>query len=187
MARAWNKAIAEVGGTATTVTADILKKEFGKTMSAIADSLFHDADQATKDRLMAQCCVYEHDELEANTEPLFFPDVVETIQALAEKHRLFIISNCQSGYIELFMKKANIERYIEDWECYGDTGKGKGDNIIMLMERNQLTEAVYVGDTQGDYEATLKAKVPFIFAKYGFGNPKGYDRAIDGFKELLSL
>lgn len=187
VAKAWNKAIAEVGGTATVVSAAVLRKEFGKTMKAIADSLFPDADERTKDRLMEKCCIYEHEALEENTENLLFPDVIETIRTLAEKYRIFIVSNCQSGYIELFMRKSGIESYIQDWECFGDTGQGKGDNILSLMQRNRITDAVYVGDTQGDYEATQMAQVPFIFVTYGFGQAEGCERAINGIKELLDL
>ena len=186
VARAWNKAIAEAGTTKAVVSGAILKKEFGKTMKAIADSLFSDATEAEKEELMTLCCRYEHQEIEANTEKLLYPDVVETIQALAKNHRVFIVSNCQSGYIELFMKKNSLEAFIEDWECYGDTGKGKGDNIKLLMERNAVRDAVYVGDTQGDYEATQAAGIPFIFAKYGFGSVQ-CERSIAGIKELLSL
>jgi phosphoglycolate phosphatase len=187
VAKAWNKAIAEVGGTRTVVSAAVLKKEFGKTMKAIADSLFADADEPTKERLMEKCCLYEHTALEENTENLLFPDVVETVQKLAATYRVFIVSNCQSGYIELFMKKSGLESYIQDWECFGDTSKGKGENILLLMRRNRITDAVYVGDTQGDYEATQQAQVPFIFARYGFGQVEGCDQAINGIKELLEL
>jgi len=35
VAKAWNKAISEVGGTAAVVSATVLKKEFGKTMKVI--------------------------------------------------------------------------------------------------------------------------------------------------------
>ena len=44
-----------------------------------------------------------------------------------------------------------------------------------------------MGDTQGDYEATVEADVPFIWAAYGFGTPDGYVAKIDTFVELLSL
>jgi phosphoglycolate phosphatase len=85
------------------------------------------------------------------------------------------------------MKKAGVEDYITDYECFGDTGKSKGENIRMVIERNQLDEAVYVGDTQGDYEASVFAGVPFIFAKYGFGSPVDYYLAISEIKELLNI
>ena len=187
VAKAWNKAISEVGGTAAVVSAAVLKKEFGKTMKVIADDLFYDADEKTKVLLMEKCCEYEHKALEENTDNLLFPDVVETIKKLSEKYRLFIVSNCQVGYIELFMKKAGVEPFIKDWECFGNTGKVKGDSIKLLVERNNLTDVVYVGDTQGDYEATQIAQIPFIFAKYGFGYVENCERAISGIKELLDL
>ena len=187
VAQAWNKAIAEVGGTTAVVSSAILRKEFGKTMKAIADSLFADAGEAAKERLMEKCCLYEHEALEESTGNFLFPDVVETISQLAAAHRIFIVSNCQAGYIELFMKKSGTEPYIEDWECFGNTGNGKGDNILRLMQRNGITNAVYIGDTQGDYEASQKAKIPFIFAQYGFGQAEGCERAIASLKELLDL
>ena len=184
---AWNKAIAEVGGTKAVVNAAILKREFGKTMKVIADDLFPDANETTKALLMKKCCDYEHEALEENEAELLYPAVVETIKELAQQHRLFIVSNCQSGYIELFMKKNGVEAYIEDWECFGDTGKVKGENIRLLMERNKLVEAVYVGDTQGDYEATQLAGVPFIFARYGFGKVENATQEIACFEELKEL
>lgn len=187
VAKAWNKAIAEVGKSSAVVSSAVLKREFGKTMKVIADNLFSDVDEKTRELIMERCCHHEHEALEETTQELLFPDVTETIRELAATHRLFIVSNCQSGYIELFMKKAGIEEYILDWECFGDTGKVKGENIKLLMERNQITDAVYVGDTQGDYEATKLAQIPFIFARYGFGKAEGHERAIDGIKELLEL
>ena len=55
------------------------------------------------------------------------------------------------------------------------------------MERNNYKDIVYVGDTQGDYEATRKAGVPFVFCKYGFGKPEGYEFSVGKFSELLDL
>lgn len=187
VAAAWNKAVAEVGGTVAVITSAILKKEFGKPMDIIANNLFYDASELKRALLLEKCCQYEHEALEENMENLLFPNVKETIMEISKKCRLFIISNCQSGYIELFMKKAGVEAYITDCECFGDTCKSKGENIKLVMERNHLDQAVYVGDTQGDYEATVFAGVPFIFAKYGFGSPESYNAAISDIKELLDL
>ena len=36
-------------------------------------------------------------------------------------------------------------------------------------------------------EAAVKAGVPFVYCKYGFGNPEGYEYSIDKFSELLEL
>ena len=49
----------------------------------------------------------------------------------------------------------------------------KGENIRLIMERNQIKDAVYVGDTAGDAQACRLAGVPMIYAAYGFGNVEG--------------
>lgn len=187
VAKAWNRAISEAGGTKAIITAAVLKKEFGKTMDVIAADLFGDANEQTRKRILELCCQYEHEALSKNTDNLLYPEVKETIQTLSEKCHLFIVSNCQSGYIELFMEKADIEKYITDFECFGNTGKTKSENIRLVMERNHLDEVVYVGDTQGDYEATVLAGIPFVYAKYGFGKVENYQLAICQPKELLTL
>lgn len=187
VAKAWNRAVSEVGGTAAVISAAVLKREFGKTMDVIANNLFYDASEEKRALLLQQCCQCEHDDLMNCTEDLLFPDVKETLGKLSEKFRLFIVSNCQCGYIELFMEKAGIEEYITDFECFGNTLKSKGENIKLIIERNKLEDVVYVGDTQGDYEATVLAGVPFVYARYGFGSVENYDLAIDGIKELLDL
>jgi phosphoglycolate phosphatase len=55
------------------------------------------------------------------------------------------------------------------------------------MEKYDIQNAAYVGDTQGDYEATVQAGIPFIFAAYGFGNPERWDTKIEKFEDLLTL
>ncbi len=187
VAKAWNRAISEVGGTAAILTSSILKKEFGKTMDVIANNLFSDASEENRRLMLEKCCKYGHDDLEKNTDNLLYPEVKETLRKLSEKCRLFIVSNCQCGYIELFMKKAEVEKYITDFECFGNTGKCKGESIKLLIERNNLEDAVYVGDTEGDYEATVLAGIPFVFAKYGFGSVENCYLEISEIKELLNL
>ena len=71
--------------------------------------------------------------------------------------------------------------------CFGDTGTSKGKTIRTLMAQYNITDCAYIGDTQGDYEATLEAGIPFIWAACGFGAPEGYDHKIDRFADLLTL
>ena len=97
------------------------------------------------------------------------------------------MSNCQAGYIELFLKKTGLAPYIRDFECFGNTGMGKAKNIKLLLERNHFSSPVYAGDTQGDFEASRKAGVPFVFASYGFGDVKEADAVIGTFEELADI
>ena len=76
------------------------------------------------------------------------------------------------------MEKLGIGHLIEGHLCFGDTGTEKGQTILELMRRHHIDDAVYIGDTQGDYEATVVAGIPFIWAAYGFGNPSAADATI---------
>ena len=187
VAKAWNKAIADCGFDADQVNASGLQKEFGKPMNVIADDLWPALTQEQKDLLMKQCCVREQEALKENHEDISYPAVRDTIKALAQKFRLYIVSNCQSGYIELTMEKNKIADYIKDHECYGDTGMGKADNLRLLVERNFIREPLYVGDTQGDADACREAGVKFVWASYGFGSVQEFAAKIDRFDQLLDL
>lgn len=97
--------------------------------------------------------------------------------------KVFIVSNCQSGYIELFLKKTGLAPYVTDTECFGDTGMKKAENIRLVVARNGLQQPVYVGDTKGDEEAAHEAGVPFVHAAYGFGRARAAgsgDRDLSG-------
>ena len=190
VATAWNRAVRESGLSALsslTVTGDMLKKEFGKPMDVIADDLFGDIDKDVKADLLKHCCRYEHEAIEKCTDDLTYKGVRETMRLLSKKHRLFIVSNCQDGYIELVMAKNGITDIIEDYECFGRTGLQKDENIRLVIDRNGLKSPVYIGDTLGDMEATHKAGIPFVFARYGFGNVSDHEYVIDDFSELIDL
>jgi phosphoglycolate phosphatase len=133
---------------------------------------------------MDLCCGYEHDDLEANERDICYPEVIDGIKRFSAQVPVFIVSNCQSGYIELFLRKTGLALYVKDIECFGNTGKSKGENIADLAARNHLQTPVYVGDTQGDCDAARAAGVPFIFASYGFGAVDRCDAQIAGFAEL---
>lgn len=189
VAEAWNKAIDKFYPQVPHVTAEILKGQFGKTMDVIADNLFSLLSEADKKILMKKCCEYEQAAILENTKNITYDGVVETIKKLSAKMPVFIVSNCQSGYIELVMKKNGITSFITDIECFGNTGLLKDENIRLIIKRNKLKSPVYVGDTQGDFEACKKADIPFIWAAYGFGCPdsKDYYAKLESFPKLEAL
>ena len=80
-----------------------------------------------------------------------------------------------------------LDKYFSDYECPGRTGLTKGENIKLVIKRNNLKNPIYVGDTQGDANAAKFAGVPFIFAEYGFGEVEQYNESIKSFNELLKL
>ena len=189
VAEAWNKTIDTFFPQVPHVNAEILKGQFGKTMDVIADNLFGVLSAEDKKILMEKCCIYEQKALLDNTKNITYEGVIETLKKLSSIIPIFIVSNCQSGYIELVIEKNKITPLIKDFECFGNTGKSKAENIKLVACRNGLKSPVYVGDTQGDYEACKEAGVPFIWAAYGFGKPEdnNYYAKLDSFTQLESL
>lgn len=183
---AWNEVLQKKPEIDLVITPELLKTLFGKPLSEIAAVIFKDFPRETQIKLIDECCEKEHEFLNARP-GIIFEGVVETIKELSKKYPVCIVSNCEAGYIELVCEKLGITDCIKDGECPGYSGLGKGDNIKRVMERNGYKDIVYVGDTQGDYEATRKAGVPFVFCKYGFGKPEGYEYCVEKFSELLDL
>ena len=189
VAESWNLAIHENTDLSLSLTAESLQALFGKTMDEITLALFPSCSKKERDRIGYLCFEYENKLLETN-HGVLYPDVATTLKALSEKVDLYIVSNCQCGYIEVFLKTMGLEKYIRDFLCFGQTQVPKNESIRLLMERNHLQDVVYVGDTAGDYDACQKADVPFIYASYGFGdvpNPPKQIRAIRELPALLGL
>ena len=169
------------------VTAEDLLPLFGKVMTEIADVILASIPEADRYDLMERCMATENKYLEENPCKIGYPGIRETLAELSKKYRLFIVSNSQCGYPELCIQKLDIAPFISAHMCFGDTGTSKGQTILRLMKEQNITSAAYVGDTQGDYEASVEAGIPFIWATYGFGEPERYDAKIDSFPQLLNL
>lgn len=169
------------------VSAEVFLNLFGKVMTEIADAIFASVPTPERYELMERCMDTENKYLLDNPCNIGYPKIKETLAELSKKHRLFIVSNSQRGYPELCIGKLGLTDCIQGHMCFGDTGTSKGKTIRTLMEKYNIQSCAYVGDTQGDYEATLEAGVPFIWAAYGFGTPEGYVSKIDNFEDLLKL
>lgn len=185
IAKAWQAASDSMGLSKTVITPELLKKEFGKTMDVIAREVFPDVPaQKDLDDLIGLCCEYEEEALEKmdqeTVDSIVYDGILETMRKLSRKHRLYIVSNCQSGYIEMNIAKCGTEDIITDHLCYGETGMSKGDTMLELIRRNGLSvdECVYVGDIQGDLDQSRYAGVRFIHAGYGFGKVNDPDARI---------
>ena len=187
VAEGYNIQLNKEGLSRYCITAETLKPLFGRVMTEIADVLFADFPEKERYALMARCMETENRHLHENPCHIGYPGVRETMEELAKTHRLFIVSNSQQGYPELCISKLGLTGCITGHLCFGDTGTSKGKTIRTLMEKYNITSCAYIGDTQGDYEATVEAGVPFLWASYGFGTPAGYAGKIDSFEDLLKL
>ena len=169
------------------VTEEILKTLFGKVMTEIADAILSSIPEPERYDLMERCMATENKYLEENPCHIGYPKVKETLENLAKKHRLFIVSNSQCGYPELCMEKLGIGHLIEGHMCFGDTGTCKGETIKRLMEKHGIRSACYIGDTQGDLDAADYAGLPFVYCTYGFGQVTHYWKSVDAFEKIAAI
>ncbi|WP_294384925.1 HAD family hydrolase [uncultured Clostridium sp.] len=186
VAKTWSTIISEYNINRKEVTVEDLKPCMGKLLDEIAKILLPDLDEKMQMKIMKECCDYENEYLGEYGATLY-NKLEETLEKLAKDYKLFIVSNCQDGYIESFFKAHGLNKYFVDYECPGRTGLAKAENIKLIVERNNLKKPVYVGDTQGDANSAKAANVPFIYAKYGFGEVEEFENEIESFEDLLNI
>ncbi len=183
VAESWNVAIKESGFIERVLTAEDISHVMGKTMDCIAKQLFPELSEIQRVLLLQSCCKHENAYLKKHGGNLY-EGVREVFTELRKDYHVSIVSNCQGGYIEAFLDYYQLNDLVDDFECYGNTLKQKGENIRLVVERNKLEEAVYVGDIQGDYDESCKAGVGFVHAAYGFGTIDAKVPAIHSLGEL---
>ena len=187
VAEGYNLQLRDEGMEEFCVDAQRLRPLFGKVMTAIADELFPHLPPRERYALMERCMERENRYLEENECCIGYEGIPETLEALAKRHRLFIVSNSQQGYPELCIQKLGLGDWISGHLCFGDTGTSKGKTIRTLMEKYAISSCAYIGDTQGDLEATREAGIPFIWADYGFDTPEDFSLRIHAPRDLILL
>ncbi len=179
----WNRVFDKHEEVNLRMTQELSSSLMGKTMEEIGDVLFPDLPVSKRREITDEAGVEEVNYLRENG-AILFTGMKDTVSQLAKKYDLYIVSNCQDGYVPAFLEAHGMESYFKDIEMSGRTGKDKGHNIKLLMERNGIENACYVGDTEGDEKAARFAKIPFIWAAYGFGKAKAPDAVIHSITAL---
>lgn len=137
--------------------------------------------------------MYAKEAFQANIDNLLtnggtlYKNTKDTIEYLSKKYKLYIVSNCIDGYIESFLKTSNLEKYFLDYESNGRTNLSKGENIKLIINRNNLKNAIYVGDTISDKDGADYANIPFAYASYGFGKVDKYDYLLNDISDLKEI
>lgn len=187
VASAWSTAGEKTDFVKAPVSREDVQSICGLPYDVIYKQLFPDLDDTQRSTLMQLCAKEELIQLKESGGQLY-DGLEDTLKYLRGKYRLFIVSNCQSGYIEAFMEYHQLQQYFDDIDCFGNANRSKADNIKDIIRRNDLQSAAYIGDTQGDFNASRSSNVPFIFAAYGFGQIDGRpDAQIERITDLTRM
>jgi phosphoglycolate phosphatase len=183
---AWNEVLTDLN-IDKKVTIEDMTSTMGMLLYDIGKKLFPDLDDESMNKIIIECCHRENKYLSKHGAELY--DNLELVlEKLSKKYKLFIVSNCNDGYIESFFESHKLDKYFIDTECPGRTGLNKAENIKLIIKRNNLKSPIYVGDTQGDCNSSMAAGIPFVHARYGYGKDvEPYDHVVDNIEELLEL
>ncbi len=180
----WNQTLRQYPQISKTLTTEDLQSVMGLVVEDLSQKLFGEAGERLALEIGIRCCAEENEYIRENGANVY-PGLRETLEKLRKHHSLYIVSNCQEGYIESFFAVSGLQHLFTDYECSGSTGFRKDKNIALIVKRNHLQRPVYVGDTQGDLNAARAAGVRFLWASYGFGTVD--DPLIRAVKDIREL
>ncbi|MBC8766801.1 HAD family hydrolase [Arenibacter sp. BSSL-BM3] len=184
--KAWHTALNGFDCITNPISKEDIQGILGMQHDLVGQHLFPYLSKEQQDEVMSSCYLQEVNYIKESGCVLYH-GLEETLKILGSKYDLYIVSNCQAGYIEAFYEYHGLGAYFKDFECSGNTGKSKTENVKMVIARNTLSKPIYIGDTMGDYTAAEGNRIPFVYAQYGFGEVPKAEYTIDTIEDLRDL
>jgi len=177
----WNNGLKSLGIPKSIATND-LKSVVGNPWNICAEMLF---PVFTKkyNNLFETLDFYEQKAIKA-AGGHFYDGMIDSISILSNNYKLFIISNCQEWYIKEFFKQSQIEKYLQDYNCYGISQIPKSEMINDMFKKHSLLKPIYIGDTAGDQKVAELAGIDFIHVAWGYGEVGNNCLSFNSFTEL---
>ncbi len=116
-----------------------------------------------------------------------YDGLISLLKEIKDKgHKLCIATMKTRGQVEKLLDSFKISGLFDIVETAKDEGGyTKADMLNSINNRVADSEFLFVGDTNGDYKAALKADMPFIYAGYGYGEIPDYEgMKINGLQDL---
>jgi phosphoglycolate phosphatase len=182
---AWNRVLARHHIPFRSITEHDVRGVTGRPHEECIRVVFAGLDEAHIRTLAAETQL-EDNRVVAELGGALFADVEAGLKRLCVRYPLYIVSNCQAGYIETFFRWSELGGCFRDFECWGNTRLSKTQNLRVLLDRNRLGHPVFVGDTESDQAAARACGIPFFYAAYGFGACSDADHRFASFSALTA-
>ena len=102
-------------------------------------------------------------------------NVVETLEELKINNKLFLLSNSHSGFIKKVLEKHNLNRYFNEIITLDSDFSSKVEALkyISKTEKVDISEMIYIGDTEYDIEIAKKigCKIIIIYNNISWNYP----------------
>jgi phosphoglycolate phosphatase len=181
-AKGWNDALEELGAQ-TRVTVEGIRSVAGTPFVGCVEILVPELCPPA-DATLRTIDIREEEALKESGGTLY-AGVEAGLDRLASAYPLYLVSNCQDWYLDLFFEKSGLGDRFTGADCNGRSGLPKADMLARLAQQEGLSRPVYVGDTQGDRDSALQAGMAFAFARYGFGSISSGALGFDSFAGLV--
>lgn len=168
------------------ITKETIIKTMGCNFQESAENYMPDIDEEYRIRLLKEINDLNSQKL-CRKGGKVYTNLEDVLIKLKKKYKLAIVSNCVENYIESFLESSNLELYFDDFIAASKMKISKSDAIKQIIERNNISSAIYVGDTLKDYEASEEAGIKFIHARYGFGKTLKSEYGINNITELPEM
>lgn len=179
----WDEAYRRMGIDATVSRSELLEC-MGMTIERILEKIAPAGiDLAAFSRTLSQVDA----ELLPRLGGRLYDGVAELIPALAQRYRLFMVSNCGKHGLDYFLDYTRLRPYFTGTLTNGQTGLPKEGNISRMVSDFGLQSPVYIGDTAGDCRSSHLAGVPMMHVTYGFGSCDDAEYSADSFREVAAF
>jgi phosphoglycolate phosphatase len=182
-AKGWNQGLAKLG-MEMRVSAEQIAMVAGRPQETCVDILLPGA-RARCSELLDTIDAFERASVEREGGQ-FYEGALETVLQLARDGRVFLVSNCQSWYLELFLGFSGLGPVLSGVDCHGSSGQPKGEMLSRMKRLHSPISPVYIGDTAGDEAAAESAGMAYVHVSWGFGQPQGSPMIVNSFADLLS-
>ncbi len=179
----WSRGLVR-SGYQKQVTRNELIGLMGKESRMMLNAILPEAGDTAQDRLY-EAVIDAYQELLPVMKPRIYEGVLQGLEQLATRYRLFLLSNCEEGGLVNFMRHTKTGHLFLDYMEHGMNLQPKHHNIRLLMAKHGLRSPHYIGDTDSDSHQSTLAGLPFVFVSYGFGKTDRYALQFDTFPQLV--
>lgn len=183
-AYSWTQVLKD-NGIDKTITRQDIQDYMGMEMKQIFKEVFPESSPKLMQKFYQDIVKKEH-EVISEMGGKVYPDVIEGLEKLSTKYKLFMVSNCQEGGIRDFINYTETKYLFTDYIEYGMNFQQKHVNLKILIDRHNLKNPVYVGDTDSDRKECDLAHIPFVFVSWGFGETNMFRLRFDEMKNLTN-
>ena len=182
----WNRVIDRHAIPFREITEHDVRGVAGRPHDECIRAVFDGLEEGQVRTLIDETMIEDND-IVAHAGGVLYPGVATGLPLIAQRYPLYIVSNCQAGYIERFLQWSGFTPLFRDVECWGNTGEPKTENLRRLIARNGLRKPLFAGDGEGDRDAARANGVPFVHVAYGFGRCERGETCVRSFTELEAI